>query len=65
VRDVADGTKHWIVDRPNSRIHGAESTKVEMYGSAPSIVVTEKDGTKRILMNVVANCVAMWKKKLV
>src|SRR5712691_11545646 len=29
VRDVADGTKHWNVSRPNSRIRSAESTKVE------------------------------------
>jgi hypothetical protein len=64
VRDVADGTKHWIVDRPNSRVHGADSTRVETYGTSPSIVVTMKDGTKRILMDAVENCMAMWKRKL-
>ena len=64
VRDVADGTKHLIVERPNSRVQGAESTKVEMYGDSPSIVITLKDETKRNLMDAVDACMAMWEKKL-
>lgn len=64
VRDVADGTKHWIIDRETSRVHGAESTKIENSGGSCAIVITLKDGSKRKLMDVVEGAVAMWADKL-
>jgi hypothetical protein len=50
--------------RPNSRIHGAESTKIEENGDSRSIIVTLKDGTKRRLMDAVEASVAMWEAML-
>jgi len=64
VRDVADGTKHRVVGRQNSRVHGAESTKIEVSGDSPAIIVTLKDGSKRRLMDAVDASVAMWDAKL-
>jgi hypothetical protein len=64
VRDIADGTNHRIVNRGTSRIGGAQSTKIEVHGDSEELIVTLKDGSKRVLLDLIQSSMEMWEKKL-
>ncbi len=61
LRDIADGTKHFRLDRASRKISSAEQTGPE---SGDLLVATLDTGEQRSLISIVNNVMSMWERLL-